>query len=96
MKLKLKKNITVAEKLLDKLSEDAVDIFGDRKCETKNIYCLQHLPDQVRRFGSLFVMSAMCFKSAHAFLANFASVSHEFRQIICRCYLEYQQLLHAS
>ena len=78
----LKKNITVAEKLLDKFSEDSVDIFGDNKSETINIHCLQHLPDQVRRFGPLFVMSAMCFESAHAFLTHFASGSHEFCQII--------------
>ena len=71
----------MAKKLLEKFSEDAVDIFGDKKCKTINIHCLQHLPDQVRRFGPLFVMSAMCFESAHAFLAHFASGSNEFCQI---------------
>ena len=96
LETQVQKNITVAEKLLDKFSEDAVDIFGDKKCETINIHCLQQLPDQVRRFGLLFVMSAMCFESAHALLAHFASGLHEFCQIICRRYLEYHQLLQAS
>ena len=41
-------------------------------------------------------MSAMCFESAHAFRAHFASGSHEFCQMICRRYLEYYQLLQAS
>ena len=89
-------NITRAEKLLMRFSEDAVEIFGDKKCETINVHCLQHLPDQVRRFGPLFVMSAMAFESAHSFLAHFATGSHGFCQIISRRYLEYHELLKAS
>ena len=71
-------------------------VIRNVKLSTFIIHCSQHLPDQVRRFGPLFVMSAMCFESAHAFLAHFASGSHEFCQIICRHYLEYHQLLQAS
>ena len=89
-------NITRAEKLLMTFSEDAVEIFGDKKSETINVHCLQHLPDQIRRFGPLFVMSAIAFESAHSFLAHFATGSHGFCQIISRRYLEYHELLKAS
>ena len=39
---------TVVEKLIIKFSEDAVDIFGDKKCKNINIPCLQLLANQVR------------------------------------------------
>ena len=59
------------------------------------MHCLRHLPDQVRRFGPLFVMSAMGFESAHSFFSHFATGSHGFCHVICRRYIEHHQLLQS-
>ena len=86
-------DVNVADGLLKSFCDNAVKIFGTKKCETINLHSLRHLPDQVRRFGPLFVQSAMSFESAHAFLAKFASGSHDFCEIIARRYLERHLLL---
>ena len=79
--------------LLDRFCRDAIEIFGSYKCETSNLHSMRHLADQVTRFGPLYVSSAMSFESAHSFLARMASGSHDFCEIICRRYLEKQNLL---
>ena len=55
-----------SEQLLDSFSKNAAGIFDSPKCETLNMHSLCHLVHQVRRFGPLFVSSAV-FRTSEQF-----------------------------
>ena len=60
------------------------------------MHSLRYLGEQMRQFGPLNLTSAMWFESAHSFLENLATMSHDYCDIICRRYLQHQNLLQTE
>ena len=86
-------DVVEAEGLLNEFCEEIVDIFQNEKIETINVHLLRHLVYQTRRFGPLFIFSAMSFESANRLMRSTATGTHSFCSLICRRYVQRQRLL---
>ena len=82
-----------AEFLLDSFFHEIVDISQDKRIETINVHISQHLVCQTRKFGPLFIFSAMPFESANRLLRSTATGTHSLCSLICRRYVQKQKLL---
>ena len=87
-----KESVALAEKLLSEFWEEIFNICGDGKSETINVHSLLHLPDQVRRFGTLRCFSAMAFEAANKTFKEVYSGSVQECEIICRRILQRHHL----
>ena len=85
-------DIELAELLLERYCSAVTDIFQTETAETINVHCLRHLAHQCRLYGPLFVFSAMAFESANRTLSESFTGTHSHCAVICRRYLEAQEL----
>ena len=82
-------DITAAEELI-LMFQKFVNIYLGRANMVYSVHALVHLPEQVRRFGPLWVTSASVFESAFGIMKSFVKGSrNEGKQIIER-FLRYQ------
>ena len=88
-------DIVVAEGLLEKFCSGVKDVFQSDTAETINVHCLNYLSHQCRSYGPLFVFSAMAFESANRTLSQCFSGTHSHCSVICRRYIEAQELTSA-
>ena len=86
-------DLVEADDLLNDFCEEIVSIFQNEKIETINVHLLRHLVYQTRRFGTLFIFSAMSFESANRLMRSTATGTHSFCSLICRRYVQKQRLL---
>ena len=68
-------------------------LYENPRLQIMNLHLTRHLPEQCRRFGPLFVFSAMGFESANRTLANLFSGTRSHVDVICRRYLEKQRIM---
>ena len=95
MQSSAEEDIVVAESLLEKFCSGVKDVFQSETAETINVHCLKHLSYQCRSYGPLFVFSAMAFESANRTLNQCFSGTHSHCSVICRRYIEAQELTSA-
>ena len=87
-----KESVNLAEEHLQIFCEEIFKIRGDGKSETINVHSLLHLPDQVRRFGTLRCFSGMAFEAANKTFKEVYSGSVQECEIICRRILQRHHL----
>ena len=87
-----KESVNLAEEHLQIFCEEIFKIRGDGKSETINVHPLLHLPDQVRRFGTLRCFSGMAFEAANKTFKEVYSGSVQECEIICRRILQRHHL----
>ena len=85
-------SVELAERHLKKFCKEISEIRKDGKSETINVHSLLHLPDQVRRFGTLRCFSAMAFEAANKAFKEVFSGSVRECEIICRRILQRHHL----
>ena len=93
IKSPLSKEHKISREVLNEFCEEIVDIFQNEKIEMINVHLLRHLVYQTRRFGPLFIFSAMSFESANRLMRSTATGTHSFCSLICRRYVQRQRLL---
>ena len=93
----LEEDVCTAESLLNALLANIRVLYNnDGRVETINVHALKHLPDQVRRYGPLYTVSAMSFESRNRTLGEVFTGSNYECEIICRRVIQLNKLNERS